>query len=101
MGQIYDLMMGGVLATKYFDPSTLVVNVKINDTLIYNTLIDFGDTINVTKRETMQALGLTDLRETPIFLQIVDRSTIKPKGVLEDVVIYVDSWEYPADFMVL
>jgi hypothetical protein len=49
----------------------------------------------------MQALGLTGLRETPIVLQLVDRSTIKPEGILEDVVISMDSWEYPADFMVL
>jgi hypothetical protein len=37
--------------------------------------------------ETMQALGLTGLRETPTILQLTDRSTIKPEGILEDVVI--------------
>jgi hypothetical protein len=52
-------------------------------------------------RETMQALGLTGLRETPTILQLADRSTIKPEGILEDVVISVDSWEYLTDFMVL
>jgi hypothetical protein len=40
-------------------------------------------------------------QETPTILQLTDRSTIKLEGILEDVVISMDSWEYPADFMVL
>jgi hypothetical protein len=71
-------MMGGVLATKYSDPRSLVVNVKINNTLISKTLINLGDSIKLMTHETMQALGLIGLRETPIVLQITDRSTIKP-----------------------
>ena len=30
-----------------------------------------------------------------------DHSTIRPEGVIDDLVISVDSWEYPADFVVL
>jgi hypothetical protein len=51
--------------------------------------------------ETMQALSLAGLMGTPTILQLIDRSTIKPEGILEDVVISLDSWEYPAKFMVL
>jgi len=32
---------------------------------------------------------------------LADRSMIKPDGVLEDVCVSLDSWEYPVDFMVL
>jgi hypothetical protein len=56
MGKLSDLMIGGVLETKYFDPGSLVVNVQINNTLINNTLIDLGSAINVMMRGTMQAL---------------------------------------------
>jgi hypothetical protein len=45
--------------------------------------------------ETMEKLKSTNLWQTPTILQMVDRSTIKPEGILEDVVISVDSWEYP------
>jgi hypothetical protein len=38
---------------------------------------------------------------TPTILQLADRSTIKPEGILKDVVISMDSWEYLTDFMVL
>jgi hypothetical protein len=101
MGKLSDLMMGGFLAAKYSDPSSPVVNVQINNTLISNTLIDLGDTINVMTHETMEAVGLRGLWETPIVLQLVNRSTIKLEGILEDVVISLDSWEYPIDFKVL
>jgi hypothetical protein len=93
--------MRGVLIDKYFDLGGLIVNVKINNTLISNTLIDLGDVINVMMCDTMKAFGLTGLRETPTVLQLANNSTTKPEGILEDVVISVDSWEYPIEFMIL
>jgi hypothetical protein len=41
------------------------------------------------------------LRDTPTVLQLADRSTVKLKGMLEDIIISIDSWEYPTDFLVL
>jgi hypothetical protein len=101
IGKLSYLMMGGVLTTEYYNPGNPFINVKINNTIISNTLIDLEATVNIMTRETMKDLGLTGLRETPIILQLADRSIIKPEGILEDVVIYVDSWEYLTNFMVL
>jgi hypothetical protein len=68
------------------------VNVHINKTLIQNTLIDLGAAINVMTKYTMLKLNLqVFLRETPTVLQLVDRSTIKPEGMLEDIIISIDS----------
>jgi hypothetical protein len=47
MGKLSNLMMGGFLATKFYDPESLVVNVKINNTLICKKLIDLGVVINL------------------------------------------------------
>eukprot|EP00253_Pinus_taeda_P016231 PITA_16231 len=41
------------------------------------------------------------IRETPTILELADRSTIKPEGVIEDLIISVEYWNYPADFFVL
>eukprot|EP00253_Pinus_taeda_P035700 PITA_35700 len=41
------------------------------------------------------------VKETPTILELADCSTIKPEGVIEDLVISVESWNYPADFVVL
>eukprot|EP00253_Pinus_taeda_P018125 PITA_18125 len=52
--------------------------------------------------ETTQLLQLKHLiRETPTILELADHSTIKPEGMIEDLVISVESWNYPADFVVL
>jgi hypothetical protein len=53
-------------------------------------------------RDTMIRLNLQGfLRNTPTVLQLEDRSTVKPKGMLEDIIISIDSYEYPTDFLVL
>lgn len=52
-------------------------------------------------KQIMDSLRLPNLQYTPTLLQLADRSVIKPDGVLEDVCVSLDSWEYPIDFMVL
>eukprot|EP00253_Pinus_taeda_P023091 PITA_23091 len=49
----------------------------------------------------MEQLKLPNLLFTPTLLQIADRSIIKPDGVLEEISVSLDSWEYPVDFMIL
>lgn len=34
-------------------------------------------------------------------LELADRSRVKPKGVLDDEVVILDSWEYPVDFFII
>lgn len=41
------------------------------------------------------------LRKTTTVLQLADHSTVNPKGIVEDVMVSIDSWEYPIDFLVL
>ena len=74
---------------------------QIGHTQIPNVLVDLGAVINVMTIETIRKLGLTNLRPTPTILELADRSTIKLEGILDDLVISVDSWEYPIDFLVL
>ena len=93
--------MGKTLLDKYGDLENSVVTVQIGHTQIPNVLVDLGATINIMTIETVKKLGLTNLRPTTTILELVYRSTIKPEGILDDLVISVDSWEYPTDFLVL
>lgn len=52
-------------------------------------------------KETLELLRLVNLRPTSTMLELVDRSTIRPDGILKDVIILVYSWEYLVDFLVL
>jgi hypothetical protein len=101
VGKIADIMMGKITMQKYVDPGSPIVKTHINGVEIPNTLIDLGAAINIMSRQTMDQLKLPNLLFTPTLLQLADRSIIKPDGVLEDIPVSLDSWEYPVDFMIL
>eukprot|EP00253_Pinus_taeda_P034577 PITA_34577 len=87
---------------KYGDPGHPTVTVQVGKTFVSKVLVDLGAAINIMTLETTQLLQLKHLiRETRTILELDDRSTIKPEGVIEDLVISIESWNYPADFVVL
>ena len=66
-----------------------------------NALVDLGETINVMSKDTMHRLCIKGLSTTSTVLQLVDSSTITPSGLIEDVIVTLDSWEYPVNFLIL
>jgi hypothetical protein len=95
-------MLGKNPPIKYVDPGNPTVTVKIEQTSIQHVLVDLGATINIMPIETTQLLQLrTKISPTPTVLELVDCSTIRLEGVINDLVISVDSWEYLDDFVVL
>lgn len=101
IGKLYDLMLGKDTLVKYDDPDNPMLTVQINHIDLPNSLVDLGETINVMTTGILSSLGLPNLRPTPIVLELADRSTVKPLGVLEDIIIVMESCEYPVDFLVL
>jgi len=99
--KIVDIMMGKTTIQKYLDLGSPIVKIHINGTKIPNMLIDLGAAINIMSKQVMHTFRLPNLKYTPTLLLFVDRSVIKPDGVLEDVCASLYSWEYPVDFMVL
>ena len=73
----------------------------MNGVEIPNVMVDLGAAINIITSETMNTLGLGNIKPTPTILELADRSTIKPVRKLEDVIISVDSWHYPVDLLIL
>eukprot|EP00253_Pinus_taeda_P035107 PITA_35107 len=68
--------------------------------MIPHTLIDLGASINVMTKDTMLKLNLQgSLRKTTIVLQLANLSTMTPEGIVEDVMVSINSWEHPADFL--
>ena len=101
IGHLDGLMTNTISMEKYVDPGIPKVTTIINNIHIPNTLIDLGATINVMTLETMKTLQLTNLQHTTIVLELADRSKVIPEGILEDIIVSLDSWEYPVDFLVL
>ncbi len=101
IGHLAGLMTNTISMEKYVDPGIPKVTTIINNIQIPNTLIDLGSAINVMTLETMRTLQLINFQHTTIVLELADRSKVIPEGILEDIIVSLDSWEYPVDFLVL
>ena len=64
-------------------------------------LLDLGASVNLLPYSMYRQLGLGELNPTSITLSLADRSIKIPKGIEEDVLIQVDKFYYPVDFVVL
>ena len=85
---------------KYKDPGCPTISVNIGGTCVEKALLDLGASVNLLPYSMYKQLGLGELKPTSITLSLADRS-IKPKGTIEDVLIQVDKFYYPVDFVVL
>ena len=99
VGALSDLMLGKETPVKYEDPGNPIVTVQIFSHSFSNTLVDLGAAINILTTKTCEKLGITALEPTTTLLELADRSIIKLEGILQDILVFVDSWEYPNNFL--
>ncbi|XP_057487086.1 uncharacterized protein LOC130773154 [Actinidia eriantha] len=88
-------------APKYKDPGCPTVSIVIGATTIEHALLDLGASVNLLPYTVYKKLGLGELKPTSVTLQLADRSVRIPRGIIEDVLVQVDKFYFPADFIVL
>ncbi|XP_042980004.1 uncharacterized protein LOC122310192 [Carya illinoinensis] len=86
---------------KYKDPGAPTIACVIGNSKIGHALLDLGSSVNLLPYTVYEQLGLGELKSTPIILQLADRSIKMPRGIVEDVLVQVDKFYYPVDFVVL
>ena len=86
---------------KYKDPGSPTISVDISGTCVDKALLDLGASVNLLPYSVYKQLGLGELKPTNITLSLADRSVKIPKGIVEDVLVKVDKFYYPVDFVVL
>ena len=86
---------------KYKDPGCPTISVNIGGISVEKTLLDLGASVNLLPYSMYKQLGLGELKPTSITLSLADQSIKIPKGTIEDVLIQVDRFYYPVDFVVL
>jgi len=89
------------LPAKLKDPGSFTIPCRIGDQLFDRALLDLGASINLLPYTIYEKLGLEELQPTSITLQLADRSIKRPRGILENVLVKVDQFILPADFIVL
>ena len=89
------------LPPKLKDPGSFTIPCTIGDQFIGKALCDLGASINLMPLSIYKKLGLNEAKPTSVTLQLADRSLTYPKGIVEDVLVKVDKFIFPADFIVL
>jgi hypothetical protein len=68
---------------------------------IEKAFLDLGASINLLPYSVYLQLGLGELKPTSMTLQLADKLVTIPRGIIEDVLIKVDKFYFPVDFIVL
>ncbi|XP_058763941.1 uncharacterized protein LOC131637360 [Vicia villosa] len=89
------------LPRKETDLGRVILPVTIGGTYIGNGLIDLGSSINLIPLSIIKRLGNIEMKSTRMTLQLADKSTISPYGVAQDILVKVDKFLFPVDFVVV
>ncbi|KAL1564928.1 hypothetical protein AAHA92_07208 [Salvia divinorum] len=89
------------LLSKRTDPGMFTLPIKIGDVRIEHAMCDLGASINVFSYSIYKKLVGARLMEMKVVIQLADRSCINPVGVLENVIVKVYDFLYPADFHII
>ncbi|XP_020423839.1 uncharacterized protein LOC109950205 [Prunus persica] len=89
------------LSPKRKDPGNFSIPCTIGTISFQRALCDLGSSINLMPLSVAKRIGLGEIKKTNISLQMADRSLTYPQGILEDVLVKVDKFIFPVDFIVL
>ncbi|XP_073061714.1 uncharacterized protein [Primulina eburnea] len=88
------------LPQKLKDPESFTIPCIIGSTHVNKALCDLGASINLMSFSIYRDLELGEVKPTTITLQLADRSLTYPRGIVEDVLVKVGKFIFPADFVI-
>ena len=86
---------------KYKDPGCPIISCIIGGYRINRALLDLGSSVNLLSYSVYKELGLGELKPTHVTLELADRSIKVPRGIIENVLIQVDTVYYPINLITL
>ncbi|XP_070046753.1 uncharacterized protein [Nicotiana tomentosiformis] len=91
------------LPQKWGDPWSLTIPCSLGTLSFDKSLCDSGASISLMTFSIYSKLenDLGEIRSAPISLQLADQTTIIPEGIVEDVLVRVDKFVFPVNFIVV
>ncbi|XP_014492427.1 uncharacterized protein LOC106754872 [Vigna radiata var. radiata] len=90
-----------MLPPKLQDPGSFTIPCTIGELEVGKALIDMGANINLMALSMFKRIKGLELKPTRMTLQLADRSLKYPYGVAEDVIVKVDKFLFPMDFLIM
>ncbi|XP_018631890.1 uncharacterized protein [Nicotiana tomentosiformis] len=89
------------LPQKLGDPRSFTILCTVGGAHFEKALCDSGASINLMPFSIFKKLELGEMKDTGVSLQLADQSTKRPKGIIENILVRVDKFVFPVDFIVL
>ena len=89
------------LPEKLKDSGSFTIPCVIREHTFSKELCDLCASINLMSYLVAKKLNLGEIESTALSLQMAHRSLTYPKGIIEDVLVKVDKFIFPMDFVVL
>ncbi|XP_070002285.1 uncharacterized protein [Nicotiana sylvestris] len=86
------------MTQKLEDPDTFTIPCTIGSADFAQALCDLGESINLMPYSMFKTLGIGQLRPTLMRLQMAVK---RPLGIIDDVLVRLDKFILPADFVIL
>ncbi|XP_070009525.1 uncharacterized protein [Nicotiana sylvestris] len=89
------------IVEKLSGPESFTISCTIGNFAFAKALCDLGANINLMPLAIYKRLGIGRARPTSMLLQLADRTVKRPSGILDDVLVQVGKFVFPADFVIL
>ncbi|XP_042035172.1 uncharacterized protein LOC121781503 [Salvia splendens] len=89
------------IPSKRTDPGMFTLPISIGNINVEHVKCDLGASINVLPLSLYKKLEGVRMVDTKVVIQLGYRSCISPEGVLENLIVKVHDFLYPADFHVI
>nr|XP_016493467.1 PREDICTED: uncharacterized protein LOC107812809 [Nicotiana tabacum] len=99
--QTYNAVVAKPMAQKMSDSGSFTILCTIGSYAFAKALCDLGASINLMLLAVYTKLGIGRARPTSMLLQLADRTVKRPTGILDDVLVQVGKFVFPADFVIL
>ncbi|KHN42793.1 hypothetical protein glysoja_045114, partial [Glycine soja] len=97
----YNTIIQRILPPKHKDPGSVTIPCLIGVVLVGKALIDLGASITLMPLSMCRRIGELEIMPTRMTLQLADRSITRPYGMVEDVLVKVRQFIFPADFVIM
>ncbi|XP_024964786.1 uncharacterized protein LOC112505062, partial [Cynara cardunculus var. scolymus] len=95
------VLLTNKIRPKLKDPGSFTIPCSIGGKEIGKALCDLGASINLMPLSVFNTLGIREARPTTVTLQLANRSIAYPKCKIEDVLVQVDKFIFPTDFIII
>ncbi|XP_060194973.1 uncharacterized protein LOC132624170 [Lycium barbarum] len=97
----YSAILQNKLPQKLGDPGSFTIPCTLGGVYFEKALCDSGASINLMSFSIFRKFDPGEIKNISVSLQFADQSTKKTKGIIENILVRVDKFVFPVDFIIL